>query len=55
MKRIETLRKEAKAHLDTHIYSPPHKGTKNGVEMMEMARALDSLARAEKILRRAFG
>ena len=51
LKRIATLTKDARAHLDSTQYQS---GDRNGVTGMQIARALDQLKEAERTLRRAF-
>lgn len=51
MKRIETLQREARALIrdERRWREEP-----NGVDQLEIARALDKLRAAERVLRRAF-
>jgi len=50
MKRLETLKKEARRTLDKENHWTPV----NGVDMMDIARAMDKLRDAERVLRKAF-
>lgn len=51
MKRLETLVKTAKADLDAHAYRD---FDRNGVRPLDVARALDQIRDAERVLRRAY-
>lgn len=54
MKRIETLIREGHAYLDATRYQPDYKVMRNGVTRMDVARALDKVRQAERVLRQAF-
>lgn len=54
MKRIDTLKKEARKALDDDARRWTGQPI-NGVSMMDIARAMDKLKEAEDVLRRAFG
>lgn len=54
MKRIETLVKEGEAHLDANQYVSDYKASVNGVTPIDIARAIDKIREAERVLRQAF-